>query len=119
MKESSSTRTRTRFTLPERQAIIMEYRSGSMSQATIAQKYGISKSTMQNWLRHFREKQAGDRTNKLVPVRLVGTPNSRQPCRASHTGYRITLKSNRQLRFTSGFDPEEVSMLIKILEETC
>lgn len=118
MKKSSS-RTRTRFTFPERQAIIMEYRSGSMSQATIAQKYGISKSTMQNWLRHFREKQAGDRTNKLVPVRLVGTPDSRQPFRSSHTGYRITLKSNRQLRLPSGFDPAEVSVLVKILEETC
>jgi transposase-like protein len=117
MKRSKSEARHGRFTEPERQAIIAEYRTGALSQAAIASKYGISKSTIQNWLRSHREKEAI--SQKLVPVRLKGFQASSESNGLAPTHYEVILKTNRKLRMASGFNPEDVRLLLKVLEESC
>lgn len=119
MKKSKDKPRRRRFTEAERQAIVTEYQTTSMSQKVLAAKHGISITTIQNWLRSYREAQVNDTDPKLIPVRITDSQTSIKSNRILQTGFKITLKSSRQLRFSSGFDPAEVRMLIKILEETC
>ena len=118
MKRSSPKTQRRRYTDSERQKIITEYKTSNSSQACIATRHGISKATIQNWLRAHRESRAKEKPQKLLPVRIFDSVCREASC-SSERAFEITLKSNRQLRVPPGFDSTEVGILVKILEETC
>jgi len=119
MKHSKSKGLRRHFSDAERQAIINEVQTGDASQASLAKKHGICKATLQNWLRAHRASQAKRKQQKLIPVRILGNLPCKNTPPSSDLIFEITLKSNRQLRFSTGFDPIEIRSLVKILEETC
>jgi transposase-like protein len=118
MKRSSDKPRRRRFSDSERQEIITEYKTSNLSQASIALRHGISKATIQNWLRTHRKSQSKDGSQKLLPVRIIDE-DFREASLTSGPAFEITLKSNRRLRVPSGFDLDEVRLLVQILEEPC
>lgn len=116
MKRSSNKPHR-RYSETERNEIVTEYKTSGLSQASIAARHGISTATLQNWLRGRREARSEENSPKLLPVRIV--PENGEDASPFDPAYEITLKSSRRLRVSPGFDPHEVSILVKILEETC
>lgn len=118
MQRSSDKPQRRRFTDSERQEIITEYKTSNLSQAIIALRHGISKATIQNWLRTHRKSQSKDGSQRLLPVRIFDE-DCREASPTSGPVFEITLKSNRRLCVPPGFDLNEVRSLVKILEEPC
>jgi len=110
---------RCRYTKSERQEIISGFNACGMTQARYASRHGISPTTLQNWLRARRELQKNEESPKLLPVRILPEGCGSLPARSLDSVFEVTLNSNRQLRIPSGFDPKEVSQLVKILETTC
>lgn len=116
MKRSKNKTKQRRYTEAERQTIIKEYKAGNSSQASIAKKHGICKATIQNWLRSHRKQKVKTKPQKFLPVRIFKSGIKERSL--DHT-FEVILKSDRYLRFSSGFDPKEIRSLIKILEESC
>jgi transposase-like protein len=119
MKKASKQKTcRRRYTEAERLEILEEFNTSGHSQVRFAAQRGISTTTLRNWLRESQELVKKKSSKKFLPVRIM--PETREdggscPGRS----FEITLKSRRRLYVPSGFDPEEVRLLVGILEETC
>jgi transposase-like protein len=116
-KRTKQTKCR-RHTEEERLKIIEEYRASGMNQARFASHCGISATTLQNWLRKSHELRGNGPLGKLLPVKVLpgsGPDGLSSPGRS----FTITLRSCRRLHVPTGFDPEEVRILVGILEEPC
>ena len=107
-----------RHTEEERLKIIEAYRESGMNQVRFASHCGISVTTLQNWLRKSHELRGNGPLGKLLPVKVIhgNGPDGFSPLGRS---FAITLRSCRRLHVPTGFDPEEVRILVGILEETC
>lgn len=98
------------FTPEQRARITQDYRRGQLSQKEFAAQAGIGVTTLQSWLR----KAAG--ATPAPRVKFLPVPNLLNAAPARST-YRLHLTGGMQLEVSSGFRPEELSTLLRVMRE--
>ena len=102
--------TRQHFLPAQRANIIQDYRRGQLSQKEFAAQAGIGVTTLQSWLRKAASATPAPRA-KFLPV-----PNLLNALPARLT-YRLHLTGGMQLEVGSGFRPEELTTLLRVVRE--
>jgi transposase-like protein len=102
----------------ERRSILAAFAASGQSQARFAERQGISTTTLQNWLRVARASRGGGSLPELVPVR-VRDARDELALGSEPKCFEITLRSQRRLLVPSGFEAQEVRLLVEILEARC
>jgi transposase-like protein len=101
---------RQHLTPAQRAQIIQDYHWAQLSQKEFAAQAGISVTTLQSWLRKAASANPAPRA-KFLPV-----PNL-LPAAAARSTYRLHLTGGMQLEVGSGFRPEELTTLLRIVRE--
>jgi len=97
-----------RRTPAEREKILKAYRRSKLPQRRFAAQAGIGLSTLGSWLRKSAPQQSPSSDWIELP-NLVSTPPS-QPV------YRVHLPNGVKVELGTGFGPEEVGVLLGLLE---
>jgi len=97
------------FTPEQRAKIIQNYHRAQLSQKEFAAQAGIGVTTLQSWLR--KAASAPSPQAKFLPV-----PNLLNAAPARST-YRLHLTGGMQLEVGSGFHPEELTTLLRVMRE--
>ncbi|MEW6746441.1 MAG: hypothetical protein AB1486_27185 [Planctomycetota bacterium] len=87
--------------------IVEDYRASGLSQSQFAAKRGVAPATLSWWLRRRGERSG----SRLVPVRLLGGP-------PHSSWFEIVVGNGRVVRVGSGFDPDTLSALLRVVEQT-
>jgi hypothetical protein len=101
---------RKRLTQAQRDRILQDYRRSELPQREFAAQAGIGLSTLQFWLR-----KEASRASAARP-RFIEVPNLLSSAPAGST-YRLHLAGGMQLEVGSGFRPEELTTLLRVLRE--
>jgi transposase-like protein len=118
MKKTSKQKTGRRYTKAERVKILDAFKSSGLSLNRFSTQRDISTSTLRNWLIKSQKLGKTETAKKFLPVRILSeTRVGGGPSPARSFG--IELKSGRRLHVPFDFDPQEVRLLVGILEETC
>jgi hypothetical protein len=99
---------RKRLTQAQRDRILQDYQQSELSQRKFAAQAGIGLTTLQLWLR-----KAASRAPAPAP-RFIEVPNLLGSAPAGST-YRVHLAGGMQLEVGSGFRPEELTTLLRVL----
>ena len=99
---------RKRLTQAQRDRILQDYRRSELPQRDFAAQVGIGLSTLQLWLR-----KATSRASSPAP-RFIEVSNPLSWASAGST-YRVHLAGGMQLEVGSGFGPEELTTLLRVL----
>lgn len=99
---------RKRLTQAQRDKILKRYRESQLTQRELAAQAGISLSTLQLWLRK------GTRAPSTSAPAFVQVPNLLGQAHTVPT-YRLYLASGIRLELSSGFEPEELALLLELL----
>ncbi len=106
-------------TQAEGEELIGEYVESGMTQREFCGREGISVGTLTYWLRRIgntgMDEEAG-RTS-LVEVQVVEDGEPRVAKDHERPGYEIILSGERRLRIPTGFDADEVAVLLAVLED--
>lgn len=99
---------RKRLRQAQRDQILQDYHRSGLSQRQFAAQAGVGLSTLQLWLRQ------GASRSPVRATKFIEVPNV---LRTSPTGatYRLHLAGGLQLEIGSGFRPEELSTLLRVL----
>jgi hypothetical protein len=101
---------RQHFTPAQRAQITQDYHRGQLSQKEFAAQAGIGVTTLQSWLRKGASATPAPRAKFLpVPNLLNGAP--------ARSTYRLHLAGGMQLEVGSGFRPEELTTLLRVVRE--
>jgi hypothetical protein len=98
---------RKRLTQAQRDRILQDYRRSELPQREFAAQAGIGLSTLQFWLRN------ASRASAPRP-RFIQVPNPLSSAAVGST-YRVHLAGGMQLEVGSGFRPEELTTLLRVL----
>lgn len=98
---------RKRLTPAQREQILSSYERSELSQRSFAAQAGIGLSTLRLWIRKNRKPAAG-------PTGFVELPNLLGQAPAVAV-YRLHLKNGVIVEIGSGFEPQEVAMLLQLL----
>ena len=110
--QTSST-VRKRLTSAQREKVLEAYRRSGFSQRDFARKTGIGLSTLQLWLR-----KAAATPCARPGASFIQVPNLlRQPVGAAP--YRLHLPGEVSLEIGSGFQAEELTLLVPLLRTLC
>ena len=101
---------RQNFTPAQREQVIQDYHQAQLSQKEFAAQAGIGVTTLQSWLR----KASG--TQRTARPKFLPIPNLVGAAPASST-YRLHLASGLQLEISSGFRPEELTTLLRLVRQ--
>jgi transposase-like protein len=117
----------------EATALVEQYLESGLTQRVFARRHGIGVSTLQLWLRQFREgkrpgskrtpRQSSSQRSRhspeiaLLEVDLSEAGVSPAGNPAPSPGYEIELASRGRLRVPPGFCDEEVRRLLRLLGE--
>ncbi len=101
---------RQHFTPAQREQIIQDYSQGQLSQKEFAAHAGIGVTTLQSWRRKAAGTQRTARRQFLPVANLLGAA----PARST---YRLHLAGGLQLEISSGFRPEELTTLLRVVRE--
>jgi transposase-like protein len=101
---------RQNFTPAQREQVIQDYRQAQLSQKEFAAHAGIGVTTLQSWLRKVSGAQRAARPKFLPVPNLVGAA----PARST---YRLHLAGGLQLEISSGFRPEELTTLLRVVHQ--
>lgn len=102
---------RKRLTQAQREQIVEDYHRSELSQRVFAARAGIGLTTLQLWLR-----KAANRAPTSRP-RFIELPNPLRSAPAAAWTYRVHLAGGVQLEVGSGFEPEELAILLQVLRE--
>ena len=101
---------RQHLTPGQRAQIIQDYHRAQLSQKQFAAQAGIGVTTLQSWLRKAASAIPAPRAKFLpVPNLFTAAP--------AHSTYRLHLTGGMQLEVGSGFRPEELTTLLRVLRE--
>ena len=101
---------RQKFTPAQREQVIQDYLQAQLSQKEFAAHAGIGVTTLQSWLRKASGAQRAARPKFLPVPNLVGAA----PARST---YRLHLAGGLQLEISSGFRPEELTTLLRVVRQ--
>jgi len=101
---------RQHFTPAQRAHIIQDYHRAQLSQKEFAAQAGIGVTTLQSWLRQAARAAPAPRV-KFLPVPNLFTEAPARPT------YRLQLTGGMQLEVCSGFRPEELTTLLRVVRE--
>ncbi len=104
----NSSRHGNRYPIGQRQEILQAYQRTQLSQRDFARKVGVGLSTLQYWLR-----KAGRASPSARPS-FVEVPNPLQQS-VNPARYRVQWQQGIALEVGSGFVPEEVAALLRML----
>jgi transposase-like protein len=102
---------RKRYTPAQRERLLQDYHRSELSQRSFAAQAGIGLTTLQLWLR-----KAANHAPTSRP-RFIELPNPLSSAPASAWAYRVHLAGGVQLEVGSGFEPEELAILLQVLRE--
>ena len=107
----------------EREAILSEFVKSGRTQRAFCLEVGIALSTLQYWLRHAAVKDGEPggpqrAASAFVEVKVANAPMAlaRKGMEKVRTEYDVVLRSGQRLVVRSGFAPEEVAVLVDLLE---
>ena len=101
---------RKRLTQAQRNKILQDYHRSELTQRKFAAQAGIGLTTLQLWLRQAAGRQSGSAPRFIeVPNLLSGPP--------AGSTYRLHLADGMQLEVGSGFRPEELTAMLRVLRE--
>ncbi len=98
---------RKRLTPAQRERILSAYRRSQLSQRSFAAQAGIGLSTLQRWLSNSASRRADTAGFVELPNLLTQLPPA--------AVYRLHLKNGVVVEIGSGFQGEEVAMLLELL----
>ena len=101
---------RQHFTPAQRAHIIQDYHRAQLSQKEFAAQTRIGVTTLQSWLRKAASTAPAPRTKFLAVPNLLNAA----PARST---YRLHLTGGMQLEVCSGFRPEELTALLRVVRE--
>lgn len=103
-----------RRTREEIRQIVAEFATSGTQQSDFCRTRGISRSTLDRFLRKQRMQDQGNGTSpQLLAVELKTAPGSLS---ASSGGFVVALKSGRKIEVHRGFDGPTLERLVSILE---
>jgi hypothetical protein len=102
---------RKRLTQAQRARLLEDYHRSELSQRTFAARAGIGLTTLQLWLR-----KAANQAPAPGP-RFIQLPNPLSSAPAATWAYRVHLAGGVHLEVGSGFQPEELATLLRVLRE--
>ena len=106
---STRSRVRKHLTQTQREKILNDYGGTQLSQREFASQAGIGVSTLQLWL---RKAAIGRRWARSAGFVEVPNPLAQAPGVAA---YRLHLAGGIDLEVASGFRPEELTSLLRVL----
>ena len=94
--------------------ILGDYHKSGLSQRDFAESRNLSSSTFTYWIAKFRKKNPTPtrKRTRLVPVNVVSSETS-------PATFEVVLPNRRLIRVRGDFDPDLLSKLVRVLEETC
>jgi hypothetical protein len=99
---------RKRLTQAQRDQLLLDYHHSELSQRKFAAQAGIGLTTLRLWLRKAASRVPAPAT------RFIEVPNLLSVVPAS-PAYRLHLASGMQVEVGSGFRPEELTTLLRVL----
>lgn len=100
--------------------LVAQYAASGYTQREFCARHRLAVGTLQYWLRKVVAGEGGQRPAEaqLVEVSLVKSAADSQTGWAAKGGgsYEVVLADERRLRIPSGFDLEEVGVLLALLE---
>ena len=109
---------RRRWSDDEKLRIVAESLSGSRQVSSTARRYGISRSLLTTWRRHFRVEPSSLREagTEFVPaVVLPESPASTQPASFSSTRMEIVVSRDRRIIVDAGVDVAALARVLDLL----
>lgn len=105
-------------TQAEGEELIAEYVESGMTQREFCEQEEISVGTLAYWLRRISNPGMDEGTSpaSLVEVQLVDDGEPQAAKDHERPGYEIILSGERRLRIPTGFDADEVAVLLAVLE---
>ena len=103
-----SKRVRRRHTPAQKNTLLVEYRRSGLTQKEFATQAGIGYSTLTYWLRKALS------SSKPRKPAFVAVPNLLSP--AAAPTYRLRLAGGWSVEVASGFQPEELASLLRVLQ---
>lgn len=89
--------------------VLARWEAGGLGPAAFARREGVSPVTLRRWRQEFG-----------APARTAGVAGGfievRLPGRAPTGGFEVGLSDGRVVRVPAGFDPQELSRLLAVLE---
>jgi len=101
---------RQHFTPAQRAQIVQDYHRAQLSQKEFAAQARIGVTTLQSWLRKAPS------TTQTPCAKFLPVPNLLTTAPARST-YRLHLNGGMQLEVGSGFRPEELTTLLRVVRE--
>ena len=94
--------------------LVAEYEASGLSGTEFCRQHGVSRSTLNRYLRRSRQVKTGAPGVNLVAVELCGA----RPARAqgADSGLAVALSGGRRIEVARGFDAGTLVQLVGLLE---
>jgi len=110
---------RVRRTRAEIARLLADYHSSGLTQSDFVRSRGISQSSLSNWLRTSRQRQAEkiEEVPRLVPVKITAVPAELSA--PTRSGFELDLPRGLRLWIPADFDEGALGRLLPILADRC